>query len=55
MFVADKLVTTPSGSRIVEAMWQAADNQIKVSIAQVTNGEAVDPKYKLKHWIIYLR
>jgi len=35
VFVVDKLVTTPSGSRIVEAMWQAADSQIKSSIAQI--------------------
>lgn len=34
-FVVDRLVTTPSGSRIVEDMWSAADNEIKSSIAQV--------------------
>lgn len=35
VFVVDRLVTTPSGSRIVEAMWHAADSQIKSSIAQI--------------------
>ncbi|KAL5264945.1 hypothetical protein ACHWQZ_G005891 [Mnemiopsis leidyi] len=33
-FLADKLVVNPCGSRIVEAMWLAADSPLKSAIAQ---------------------